>query len=342
MNENNTQLKDTLNSFITSYSERSRETSFSGWLEQKLQQEIPNLSQEASKKMTGEIIQAVAEYDNTLSDLNAAVESGQSADEWFAEKLEEDYKDMPQDAVGEKLSQIEEAYAVSNIELMESTGDMPIETTAVVEDTAVSWNEYSLRSKVYDIGKQILMNGTAVAATALKNKVESGEKLNISDAVTETLQNGLIEDTSEVKAVVAGAMKAVAEKGIEKVLPSDTPTEYICDMAGAAVEGAGALFDAARGEITATEALDRTGRAAVATGCLIGSSALKVAVANIPAVGPLAVAVLGGLFDHMESPQFFNNVYTVVKDAAKATWEGIKSFGRKLFGRIGRKNKQLI
>ena len=48
--------------------------------------------------------------------------------------------------------------------------------------------------------------------------------------------------------------------------------------------------------------------------------------------GPLVVKLLGGLFEHMESPQFFNNVYTVVRDmyttvrdATVATREGAKS-----------------
>lgn len=327
----NTELKDTLGSFITAYAERDREIGFSEWLNQKLQQEIPNLSSEASEKLTVDIIQAVSDYNDTLGELNAAIESGQSKDEWLAEKLEEEYKTIPQNTAGEKLTQLENAYAVSNVQLMENDINVPIETTAVVEDADISWNKYSLKSKAYDIGKQVGMNGIAVAANALKVKVESGEPLNISNAVRETLQNGMINDPSEIKAVVAGAVQTVAQKGAEKILPPDTPTENICYMAGAAVEGAEAMFDAASGKITTTEALDKTGRAAVAAGCRIGRLALKGAISKIPVVGSIVSELLGGLFDHMETPQFFNNVYTVVRDAAKATWEGIKEKGRKIF-----------
>lgn len=329
----NTELKNTLGSFITAYSERDREIGFSEWLNQKLQQEIPNLSREAGEKLTGDIIRAVSDYNDTLGELNAAIESGQSKDEWLAEKLEESYRAMPQDTAGEKLMQIENAYAVSNMQLMENGINVPIETTAVVRDSDISWNKYSLKSKAYDIGKQVGMNGIAVVANALKAKAEDGGSLNISDAVRETLQNGMINDSSEIKAVVAGAVQAVAQKGAENILPSDTPTENICYIAGAAVEGAEAMFDAASGNITATEALDKTGRAAVAAGCRIGRSVLKGAISQIPVVGPLVTELLGGLFDHMETPQFFNNVYTVVRDAAKATWNGIKEKARKIFGR---------
>lgn len=340
--QENTQIKEALNSFMTSYAQRDTSVVFSEWLGFKLQQAMPSMSDEASKKLTAEIIRGVSEYNSTLSELNAAVESGQPKDEWLADKLEEAYKDMPEETAGEKLSQIEETYALSNMQLMEETDNIQIETTAIVQDENVNWNKYSLKSKAYDIGKQIAMNGMAVASNALKARVENGEAPTISDTVKETLQDGLIKDSSEVKAVVAGAVKVVAEKGLEKVLPSDTPTEYICDMAGAAVEGAEALFDAARGEITVTEALDKGGRAAVAAGCRIGRSALKGAVAKVPYAGPLLVDLLGGLFDHMESPEFFNNVYTVVHDAAKATWEGIKESGKRIFGRIKNTMKAIV
>ena len=44
----------------------------------------------------------------------------------------------------------------------------------------------------------------------------------------------------------------------------------------------------------------------------------------IPYAGP-AIAWLGeGLFKHMESPQFADDVHNVVSNMAKATWEGIK------------------
>lgn len=339
--QENSQIKEALNSFMTSYAQRDTSVVFSEWLGFKLQQAMPGISDEASKKLTAEIISGVSEYNNTLSELNAAVESGQPKDEWLADKLEEAYKDMPEETVGEKLSQIEGTYALSNMQLMEGADDVQIETADIVPEENVNWNKDSLKIKAYDIGKQVAMNGMAVAANALKTRLEDGESPNISDTVRETLQDGLIKDSSEVKAVVAGAVKVAAEKGLERALPPDTPTEYICDMAGAAVEGAEAFFDAARGKITVTEALDKSGRAAVATGCRIGRSALKGAVAKIPVVGPLAVELLGGLFDHMESPQFFDNVYTVVRDAAKATWQGIKEKGKQLFGGLFRKQKAL-
>jgi hypothetical protein len=44
----------------------------------------------------------------------------------------------------------------------------------------------------------------------------------------------------------------------------------------------------------------------------------------IPYVGPLLVWLGDGLFKHMKSQQFADDTYVVVKNAAIATWDGIK------------------
>ena len=114
------------------------------------------------------------------------------------------------------------------------------------------------------------------------------------------------------------------------MLPQDTSVEVIGGFAGAAVDGAMALCDAANGTISMTEAMDRTGRAGVAAGCRIGAELLRGRVASIPVVGPILVDLLGGLFDHLESSTFVNDVYTAVRNTAIATWNGVKE------SRVGR------
>jgi hypothetical protein len=126
------------------------------------------------------------------------------------------------------------------------------------------------------------------------------------------------------------------------MLPADTPVETICDMAGAAVESAGALFDAAAGKSTMTEALDKAGRASTAAICRLGAEALKGGLAAIPLVGPLVVRFAEGLLDHMKSPKFSENVYAAVRDAAVATWEGIKQTGRSIWNKLKNSVKQSL
>lgn len=335
MNNNEGQFKEFLGGFINSYAKREESESFSDWLESKLRQEMHGLTEEEAQKLTREIIGGIANYNNTLNEINAAAEKGVSKDEWFAEKLEEEYSDMPSEQAGKALLQIEKSYLDSNNELLQELD--PSQTEIHIEAEPVEWNKFNLKKKAYDIGKQVALNGTAAVSNALKNKVQGGEN-TVGEVIQETFENGLMENPNEVKAVVAGAVMAASKKGLETVLSEETDTETICDLAGVAVEGAEAIFDAASGNCSGTEVLERTGKAAVAAGCNIIKRTLESEVLSIPGVGSTIRFLLDGLFEHMGSEKFQNNVYTVVKDAAIATWEGLKKNVRK----IGEKLKNAL
>lgn len=279
---------------------------------------------EASARLADDIMAAVAGYDQTLQDLNQAVETGQSKEEWLSERLEEVYEGMPLDGTGESLQRMETALVSANMQLMGTLDRTQVEGISVADGEAapVEWNRYSIKAKVNSIGRQLNSVALTAAAGALERN-RNGEKAEINDIITNAFQTGLRASPGEVKAVVAGAVRASAEKGLIDTLPADTPIEVIGDFAGVAVEGAEALCDAANGSITMTEALDRTGKAAVAAGCRAGVGYLRGYIMTLPG-GPVLVDLLGGLLDHIESSQFINSVYTTVKGAAIATWEGIK------------------
>lgn len=322
-------LKNMLHNFISSCEARDQGIDFSNWLADKLMQEVPDMPEETGRELAEEIIRGIADYDKTLDGLNAAVDAGQSKEEWFAERMGEAYADMPLDKAGERLQQVEESLAASNMELMHEIGGELVDEINITETSQTGWNKYSVKDEVKKIGKQVALSGTAIAANVVKKKAESDEKVNLGDIVRETLQDG-VKESAEVKAAIAGAVKVAAMKGLENRLPEDIPTEIICDMAGAAVEGAEALYDVANGEGTMSDALDKIGRAGVAAGCRYGAAMLKGFLLRHP-WGPLLVDLLGGLLDHMNTPKFAENVYTVVHDAAIATWEGMKqAIGRKV------------
>jgi hypothetical protein len=337
-----TALKNVMGDFIGSYAERDKNVDFSNWLAERLQSEMPSMPEDASRRLSGEIIEAVAEYDRTLSDLDEAVDSGRSKEEWLAERMLEAGTGMPLSEAGGVLRQINNDLNASNTLLMQEIGDASEGGAIVVDAELVEWNEYSVKSKALEIGRQALMSGLGAAAMTVKANMESGDISDISGTVGRALRDGVEAASGEVKAVVAGAIKTAAEKGLTDMLPADTPVETICDMAGAAVESASALFDAATGKSTMTEALDKAGRASIAAVCRFGAETLKGSLAAIPVVGPLVVRFAGGLLDHMESPKFSENVYTVVREAAVATWEGIKQTGRSIWNELKNSVKQSL
>ena len=315
-------LKDVLGNFIQSYAQRDADVAFSQWLADRLRQELPEMEPEASARLANDIIGAIASYDQTLYELNQAIEAGQSTEEWLSEQLEKVYDGMPIDAVGESLQRMEAELVSSNMQLMDETAKPAVEGLSVAEVEPVEWNRYSVKAKVSSIG-QLLNSVVLCAAASAMDRNLNGEKATVSDIVSDALQNGLNASPSEVKAVVTGAVHASAAKGLVDILPSYTPITVISDLAGAAVESAEALCDAANGNISMTEAVDKVGRAGVAAGCRAGAGFLKGAVMSLPG-GPVLADLLGGLFDHMASSQFINNVYATVRDVAVATWEGIK------------------
>lgn len=103
----NAALRNMVGDFITSYLQRDTSVDFSGWLSDRLCQELPDLTPEASTKLTAEIMAAVTSYDRTLQELNAAVAAGQPKEEWLSEQLEAVYQDMPVQEAGEALQHME-------------------------------------------------------------------------------------------------------------------------------------------------------------------------------------------------------------------------------------------
>lgn len=319
-----TSLKNVLDRFIGTYAQRDRNTGFSDWLGDMLRRELPDMPAETGRKLAAEIMGAVAGYNRALEEVKRAAAAGQSKEEWFAERLKETYEGMPLGDVGEKLVQIENALDASNTQLMQEAGEMQTEGETIADADFIDWNEYSVKNRVDGIGQQIILSGMAVAANVVRNRVEGCEAAGTGDIVRETLQDGLKNDPDEVKAAVAGAVKVAAVRGLEEWVPDGTPTETICDIAGAAVESAEALFDAANGESTITEAMDRIGMAGIAAGGRCVSRLIKGGLAKIPVVGPVAVDLAGGLLDHLTGSEFAENVGNTIRSLAAATWKGIK------------------
>jgi hypothetical protein len=323
-------MNDVLSTFLKAYAERDNKVDFSVWLADELQQELPGISTDESKKLSDKIISSVATYDKTLADINKASTTGLSGDEWLTEHITESYTDIPFDEIGNTLQTIENNFYIANARLMENK-DISMNP---VEHTADYWNEYSILDKSLNIGKQAIMSGLGVAAAVIKQNIENGETINVGNALGEALQSGMDKAKHEVKATVAGAIKVAVDKGLKNVLPEDTPIEFMCDMAGVAVEGAEALFDVATGKATLPDALEKIGKATIASAGRLCSGALKAKLIMIPYVGPLVANIASGLLEHLESPKFVDNVYTVVHDLAKATWEGIKESGKKIMNNI--------
>lgn len=322
--ENNGTLKAMLNDFLSAYVQRDRDIAFRDWLRDALRERLPDLSAEAGAALVDGILGAIDGFDRRLREVEEAPASGLSKEEWLAEQIMDGCSALPPDTAGERLLAMERGLIQSNADLLSMDG-VPVREVPAADADPAGWNAFTLKKKAREIAKQAGMAGLGVAANAARHKLDGDGSLNLGEAVNAALQDGVPTDPEEVKALVAGAIRVAAEQGLIAGLSKDTPLGLFCDMAGFAVEGAEAIFDAANGGITPLDAAERVCKAGIAAyGCVFAEALRHGIICEFPVVGPIAVELLGGLFDHLKSPQFADNVYTVLHDAAVATWEGIK------------------
>lgn len=319
----NAALRNMMGDFISSYAQRDTTVDFSIWLSDKLRQELPDMTPEASSKLTAEIVAAVAGYDRTLHELNAAVAAGQPKEEWLSEQLEAAYQDIPVEEVGKALQQVE-AELISSNRFIARIDPATVEDLGPIETESIEWNRYRIKAVANNIGRQANMLVLSAAVNAMSRKIQDGESGGLSAIITDALQGGLQSEPEEIKAVVSGAIRAATEKGLTDLLPQDTPTEVIGELSGVAMEGARALFGAASGSISTTEAMDMTGRATFAAACRLGSGTLRefVSEADLPG-GTILVELFGFLCDCIESPEFIDEVYPAVRNAVITAWNRV-------------------
>ena len=324
-------LQNVLQSYLGSYASRDKDTEFLDWLAQRLNQDLPEVD---CKNLAADILEAVERYDRALENLGEAIDAGQSKEDWLAERMEEACIDMPIDEAGNGLEQIERDLYSSNALLMDDTEPVPDGKVFDVVAEVGDWNEYGIKQKVIDIGQQAVMAGIGAAANAAQQNLEDGDSASIGEAIENALLSGVDAGASEVKAVVAGAMKSASVNGLVDILPPETPTEAICDIACASVECVDALACAASGKITVVEAIERIAKASVTAVCKMGCVALKVSLLKIPAVGPLISTCASSLLKQMNIPKISENIYNVVREAAIGTWNGIKRTASNLMNKL--------
>lgn len=323
----NTVFRDIIESLVVSYGERNTDIDFFHWLSDKLRQEIADLSIEASENLAEKIIAGIADYDNTLDDLNRAVEGGQAEEEWLSERLSKEYADLPLDVAGERIQNFDESITQTDMELMENIDETECKKADVFKVETAGWNKYSIKNRIHEIGQKASLLGIAAAANAIKSSTQNALSQESTTVISDAIQNN---KKSEVKAVLATATKVAAEKHITDTVPPDISIEEACDVAGMTIEGAEALLDAANGKIPIKEALRKIGKAGIAAGCRLCSGVLKGVFQCCP-FGGLLNEMLSNALRHMESRSFTEKVYTTVRNAAVSIWQGIKNIGKKIF-----------
>ncbi len=213
----------------------------------------------------------------------------------------------------------------------------------------IDYNTFETKKLALHIGQNAGLIGLqsaalAVGVTAIAGAV-TGEGID-SDTVIETaLTTGA---DAGVKAAAAGAIKVGAEKGVLSLIPPGTPVHVIANIACVGIENVKILAQAASGELTTKEALDKMGRTSVSMVFGLGWGATAGAVGTaallwVPIVGPIVGGLAGGMIGYMAGSKFGGMVYngakkivTKAKSAVRGAWEGVKSVGRQISNGVRR------
>ena len=208
-----------------------------------------------------------------------------------------------------------------------------------------NWNSFNTRSLALHIGKQAALAGISGAALAtgfhLAGKALKGEKIDGEEVVRTAITTGA--DTG-IKAAAAGALKVSVEKNLIPLLARGTPVAVLTPLAWAGIEQVKICYRAAKGELTAMEAIDAMGRVTVSTvggyiagsigmveGAITGAAMLSWIPVIGTGVGAIVGGIVGGLTGCLAGSTVGKAVYSGVKTVAKTAVRVAKSVGHALY-----------
>ena len=211
-----------------------------------------------------------------------------------------------------------------------------------------NWNSFNTRSLALHIGKQAALAGISGAALAtgfhLAGKALKGEKIDGEEVVRTAITTGA--DTG-IKAAAAGALKVSVEKNLIPLLARGTPVAVLTPLAWAGIEQVKICYRAAKGELTAMEAIDAMGRVTVSTvggyiagsigmveGAITGAAMLSWIPVIGTGVGAIVGGIVGGLTGCLAGSTVGKAVYSGVKTVAKTAVRVAKSVGHALYSGV--------
>lgn len=110
-------VKKLFQKYLKSYREKDAAMNDREWLAQLFQAELPEMTEEAARQESGEIVSAIQTFDGNLASCNEAAKAGKSKEGWLAEKMQEASVGMAVDEYGRTLQQIDSFLYEKNMEL---------------------------------------------------------------------------------------------------------------------------------------------------------------------------------------------------------------------------------
>lgn len=336
---NQSKLTEMLFDAVADYAAHASVQNPDEWLQEYLGKTLSSKTIDVIHVISEEIIDTLNLMENKKNAMNAAVDKGQSAENWFSSDVMNE-----SGSNGEKARRAAEFFngiykAQSDLEDVVETDWIEIDEDSK-EWQDDNWNDYKLKDTLKEIAKEVGKTGMKEIASDLFLKAsEEGIASVLSDkaAMQDILLNGA---DIGLKVAVSAGLAVAEESGIIPV----TSFQVLATTAHKTVESMTAIGEVIKGKLTMTEALVRIKNTAISTfSGMWKQHKNKMADEIVDVVGNvygmkgavIAGAVSGLVIDTNSNE---SRLTTVLKEAGKAA---IKFLTKERTFAIFSKNKKL-
>ncbi len=332
------------------------------WLTKKLAEELPDKTPEEISRLGQEIQSGVHQWNEDVSSINAACEDGQTKEEWFADRMQENADGVETSQYGDYLASLDASLHQANQAAMAAAegneSELPLpKAVDMADEVHEAWDEENTRAMAKHLGQEVAVSGMAgmVLRTGWRLAEASplGENLPRLEKVEEALRSG---DDEGVKQAASAALTVGVAQGKVPFLPKNTPVPVLSGMACYGVDQAKIMLQYADGEIGAEEVVEATGRLATVhasnacggyckkLGMAVGAKVGSLVGAVCPVLAPVGMAVggfIGGTIGKLAGSKIgqaigkaVKTVANAVKETVKETWEKVKSVGKSIWNGV--------
>ncbi len=307
---------------ISDYASHADEQEPAEWLQGYLGEKLPDKSKETIHSISSELISTLDLMEEKKAAMKAAMESGESAENWFTKEA------MKDDVCGAAEKARKAAEFFNGIKSAEKSYDSEKEVEVIDVDGEVwtdeKWNDYRLKSTFKDVAVEAGRAGLReVASEAFLKASEEGiaSVFEDSEFVQRSIEKGAL---AGIKTAVSAGLTIAEETG---VIPP-TSLEIIAATAHKTVETFVVFGEVIRGQRTMTEAIVEVKNIAVSTFSALwhkhGSKALHEIKEKVTDLFGIKGAVVSGVVTGLVTePKNESKLVHVIKETGKAVGDFI-------------------
>lgn len=346
----------TLKSLSDSYVKKEPDLSDAEWLSSQYRSYFPSLSEKEAMELGNATLNGVHRFNHILNEAMESAATGKSKEQWFAEKMGQELRDIEISEAGEQIHILDSALLKGNQVMIEESPVQVLNENLLIdypqfpESSSVSrdqWNTFTLKDTLLHMGQNAALAGLHTMNQSQSFHFTSEALLedgtDSCNSLKSLIENGDIE---QVKNLLTAAIKIGIDNNKLPFLSKYASVDTIASIASNGVEYASTLSRFAAGKITFMQAMEHVGLSGVSllyNICSVnGIRSISTALlSQIPIIGPVVGNIVGGIISvtlgrqlHEKLKQTVHKIETTVRTTIQRAWNTVKSFGQKIKNKV--------